>query len=137
MIRCISLKEALPKAKRSRSIWGIVLLVLASPIYLPLLIAKLALLIALFVVLLSVSIALWAVVLSLACAAIFGTVSAIILAFRSGFVAGIALLGACAVCAGLAILLFIGTKRATKALFHLAKAITIRIKKAHKNKKEE
>lgn len=78
-----------------------------------------------------------AVVLSLACAAIFGTVSAIILAFRSGFVAGIALPGACAVCAGLAILLFIGTKRATKALFHLAKAITIRIKKAHQNKKEE
>ena len=87
--------------------WGgtkreIVLLVLASPLWLSLGLAAIAVIFAFYVVLWSVSVSLWAVFASLAVCAVGGLPAFAVLIARSG-AAALAILAAGMVCAGLAI----------------------------------
>ena len=90
------------RPRRQLKAWEIVLLVLASPLWLSLGLAAIAVIFAFYVVLWSVSVSLWAVFASLAVCAVGGLPAFAVLIARSG-AAALAILAAGMVCAGLAI----------------------------------
>ena len=109
--------------------WGIVLLVLSSPIWLSLAIAAFAVILSLHAVVLSLVISFWAVFASLIACAVGGTIASIVfVATGNGFIGG-AMIAAALVCAGLAIFTFFGCKAATKGTLLLPKFIALGIKK--------
>ncbi len=119
-----------PKQKRKFRVWEIVLLVFGSPIWGSLLISAAALIFSLYVTLWSLIISLWAVEVSLGGTA-FGAVAAGgILTFTANAPAGIAMVGAGFICAGLSIFLFFGCRAATKCAVVLTKNITVKLKKS-------
>ena len=111
------------KPKRRMKAWEIMLLVLGSPVWLSLLIAAAAVLFALYVVIWAVVVSLWAVFVSLAAAAAIGVPVCIVFALSGRGAAGLAMLGAGIVCAGLAIFLFYGCLAAGKGTLLLTKKI--------------
>lgn len=116
------------RPRRTLRAWEIVLLVLGSPMWLPLSFAALAVFLTLYVVIWSVVISLWAVEASLMGSAIGGAVSAVFSFFRGGGSAATALLGAGLFCAGASIFLFFGCKETTKGIFLLTKKLFLGIK---------
>ena len=102
--------------------WEIVLLVLGSPIWLTLGLAAVAVIFTLYVLLWSVSVSLWAVFASLVVCAV-GSLPAFVLFLVRNGAAGLALLAAGLVCAGLAIFLFFGCWAATKSILALTKNV--------------
>lgn len=120
-------KEKL-EPKRRLSALEIVLLVLGSPIWLSLGIAGAAVVFSLYVAVWSVIISLWAVFVSLA-ASSFAVIAAgaVFICCRSTL-AGVAMIGAGLVCAGLSIFMFWGCKAATKGIFLLTKKAAVWIK---------
>lgn len=124
------------KPKRRLKVWEIVLLALGSPIWLSLLIAAFAVTLSLYASLWSVIISLLAVFGSLIGCAV-GTIAAgTVLAFGSNSLAGVAMIGAGSVCAGLSVFLFFGCKAATKGILLLTKKIGSRIKRCFLKKEE-
>lgn len=109
------------KTKRRLKAWEIALLVLGSPLWLSLLIAVAAVMLLLYAVLWSVVISLWAVCASFAGCAFGGLCAGAGFVFGGNGYTGIALMGAGFVCAGLAILLFFGSRAATKSTLLLTK----------------
>ena len=118
------------KVKRSRGLkaWEIVLLVLGSPVWLPLLIAAFAVALSLYVVVWALVVCLWAAVISLAAGALWCLVE--VFRYQHSGNPGGALFagGAALICAGLTIALFIGGKYAAKGAVLLAKRIVLGIK---------
>ena len=117
------------KPKRRLRAWEIVLLVLGSPIWFSLAVAAFSVILSLYAVLWALIVSLWAVFVSLAACAIAGVFAGVLFAFRGYELAGIAMVGASVVCAGLAILLFFGSFAATKGSARLTKKIAFGIKK--------
>ena len=107
---------------------GILLLVLGSPIWLSLGVAAFAVIISLYAVLWSLLVALFAVCISLAAVAVCGIVVGIWFALGENAPSGIALIGASAVCAGLAILCFFGCRAALKGIWQITKSPVLAIK---------
>jgi len=107
----------------------ILLLVLGSPLWLPLLVAAFALILALYIALWAVIISLWAVFISLAACALGGLAGGAVFAFTGEGYAGFALIAAGLICAGLSIFLFFGCKSASRGAARLAKKITLGIKR--------
>ena len=105
-----------------------VLLVLGSPVWLSLLIAAAAVAFSLYVSVWSVIISLWAVFASLAACTLGSIAAGIIFACTDNALAGIAVIGAALVCAGLSVLMFYGSKAATKGVVLLTKKIAVRTK---------
>ena len=117
------------KAKSKPSITTIVLLILGSPIWLSLIISAFSVVLSLFVSLWSVIISLWAVFFSLAISGIAVIASGIVsLAFDKGII-GFAAIGAGTICAGLSILMLLGSNAATKGALILTKKTALWIKK--------
>ena len=116
------------KPKRALKAWEMVLLVLGSPVWLPLLIAAFAVAFSLYIVVWAVVVSLWAVVISLAA----GVLWCLIAVFRyqhAGNPGGALFAGGAAlICAGLAIALFIGCRKLTKGVVLLTKRIILGIK---------
>ena len=113
-------KEAV-RPKRKLRVWEIVLLVLGSPVWVPLIGAAL-------IVVVTVYLSIWAVLLSLYAADLAGAVTGlagVVTMFRMlsiGQIAeGILFLGGGLVCIGLAILLFFGFNQLTKGLVWVTK----------------
>ncbi len=113
-------KEAV-RPKRKLRVWEIILLVLGSPMWVPLMAAAL-------IVVVSVYLSIWAVLLSLYAADLAGAVAGlagVVTMFRMlsiGQIAeGILFLGGGLVCIGLAILLFFGFNQLTKGLVWVTK----------------
>ncbi len=124
------LKTDIPEksTKRKMKAWEIVLIILGAPVWLSLLIAA-------FAVVLSIYVSVWAVIVSLWAVfdALFGTaLGTIVLAVfsfcKAEWLSGIALIGACFVCAGLSIFAFYGCKALTKCVLHLTKKLFTRRK---------
>lgn len=115
-------KEITAPKKKWRA-WEIVLLALGSPIWLSLLIAAFAVVLSCYAVLWSVVISLWAVFVSLIGCALACVVFGICFAPSGYGLAGIAMIGAGLVCAGLAIFLFFGCKAATKGTLFLTRKV--------------
>ena len=107
------------RPKRKRKAWEIVLLVLGSPVWIPLLIAAAAVVFSVFVVIWAVVVSLYAVDFALAAGAAAGT-AAFVMYLKVGNPAGAMFsLGAGAVCAGLSILLFFVCRWIAKAVLRL------------------
>ncbi len=122
--------------KRKLQAWEIVLLLLGSPVWLPLLIAVFAVIFSLYVVLWSVIIGLWAVFASLAACGLAVIAAGVYFAIGGNGLTGIAAIGAGMVCAGLSVFVFFGCKAATKGAVNLTKKLAIGIKNRFIKKEE-
>ncbi|MBR0161206.1 MAG: DUF1700 domain-containing protein [Oscillospiraceae bacterium] len=116
------------KQRRSLKVWELVLLVLGSPVWLPLLIAAFAVCLSLYIVLWAVLISLWAVVLSLAVGAVGALFMAAYEVMKSNAAGGGFMLGTAFVCAGIAILLFFGCLALSKGLLRLTQKMLLAVK---------
>ncbi len=129
-----SVKEK-PKPGRALRVWEIVLLVLGAPIWLSLLIALAAVLLAVYVVFWSVLLSLWAIGASVAACAAAGIICSVVFWTRGNGPAGIMMLGAGLLCAGLAVFALWGCKCATKGVLRGTGQL-FRWQKARLKKKE-
>ena len=129
-------KERINPKRRLRA-WEIVLLALGSPIWLSLAIAAAAVILSLYVVLWSLIVSVWAVFAALAICALGGVAVGVIFAVVGNAFAGIAVIGAGLVCAGVAIFMFFGCKAATKGTVVLTKKIALGTKKCFVKKERE
>lgn len=129
-------KTAEVSNKRRMKAWEIVLLILGSPVWVPLLIAAIAVMLSLYAVLWSLVISLWAVFASVAACVIGGLAGGTIIAISGNVTTGIALIGAGIACAGLSIFLFFGCLFATKGSVWLTKAPMIGLVKGNGRKGE-
>ena len=116
------------KPRRKLKAWEIVLLVLGSPVWLPLMIAAIAVLLSLYVVIWAVVICFYAADLSLAAGAAAGLAGIFVYLKAGNPASALFLAGAGLACAGLAILFFFACKRITKAVIKLTGKTVIRIK---------
>lgn len=125
------------KPKRRLRAWEIVLLILGSPIWLSMGIAVAATIFSIYAVLWAVIAALWAVFGALTVCAVAAVPGCIISALRGSGAAGLAVLSAGIVCAGLSIFMFFGCREATRGTIMLTKKLTIMIKNCFIRKGEE
>ena len=109
------------RAKGNTKTWLIILLVLGSPVWIPLLASAIGTVIGIYVSLWSVVIALYAAFLALAVSSV-GCIVGSFFMFR-GITGGIVAWGAALVCAGLAILLLLLANLAAKGMVKLTKLV--------------
>lgn len=128
-------RERMKPARRMR-VWEIVLLVLGFPLWFPLLIAAFAVVLCVYIVIWAVIVSLWAVEVSFVASALGGVAAGILGIVRGGLTAGLVLLCAAVVLAGLAILLFFGCKAVTVGAAKLTKRIALWIKSLFMRKGE-
>lgn len=124
------------KPKRRLKVWEVVLLALGSPIWLCLGVSLAAVVLTLYLLLFALSAVLWVVFGALAVGAAAGVLAGVIFAAHGSGAAGLAVLGAGIVCAGLAIFLFFGCKQETRGILLLTKKITIGLKNSFIKKGE-
>ena len=116
------------RPKRSLKAWEIVLLVLGAPVWIPLIIAAIAVVFALFVVIWAVVVSVYAVALSLAVAALGCLAGAVFYLVLGNPAGALFAFGAGTVCAGLAILLFLASVQISKAAAKLTGRMLLGIK---------
>ena len=116
------------KPKREMKAWEIVLLVLGAPLWIPLLIAALAIVLSIYVVIWSVVLSLWAVELSLALSAVACIGAGFVFGIQGDVTQCAAAFGAGFVLAGVSILLFFGCLAASKGTIIATKKVTLWIK---------
>lgn len=109
------------KKAKGVSGWVIALLILGAPVWLPLLIAVLAVVLALFITLWAVVIALWAAVAAIILAGFAAIVAGVFELVRVHLPQGLVLLGGGLVCLGLCALLFLLMKLITVGTVKLCK----------------
>ncbi|MBE7056628.1 MAG: DUF1700 domain-containing protein [Ruminococcaceae bacterium] len=122
------------KQKRNLKVWEIILLALGSPVWFSLLIALFAVAFSLYLSLWSIIISLWAVFVSFLACGFSGVFVGTGFAIGYNIYSGIAMIAAGIVCSGLAILMFLGCKAATKATIFLTKKIVLLIKNCFRKK---
>ena len=116
------------KPKRALETWETVLIIVGSPVWVPLLIALIALTFALYIVLWSLVLVVWAVFTTFAVSSL-GCLAFGVFRFASGDApGGLAFTGVCLFLAGLSILLFFASLGATKGCAKLTKLIARGIK---------
>lgn len=124
------------KPKHRLKSWEILLLVLGAPLWFSLGIVALSVLFSVYVVLWSLIVSLWSVFAAFAGGAFGGLFGGILFACTNNATAGLALIAAGLVLAGLSILVFIGCKAATKGTVLLTKRILLGMKNALLKKEE-
>lgn len=124
------------RPKRHLKVWEVILLTLGSPIWLSLSVAAAVVILALYISLWAVMISLWAVFGSLAICAVASIPGYVIYATHGNNAAGLAMLSAGIVFAGLSIFMFFGCRAATKAILMLTKKTTIWMKNRFIRKEE-
>ena len=117
------------KSKRRMKAWNVILLAVGSPIWVSLLIAAVAVVFSLYVSLWAVVISFWAAFASFVVGCVGALAFGIGYCFSGNLPAGLVLIAAGCICAGLAIFLFYGCKIATKGTARLAKIIVLAVKK--------
>ena len=117
------------KPKRALKTWEIVLIAVGAPVWFPLMIAAFAVMLSLYAVLWSVIVSLWSVFASLVGCIVGGVASGVLFTCLGNTAAGLAMLSAGLVCAGLSVFGFFGCKAATKSGVWLTKRIALGIKK--------
>lgn len=108
--------------------WNILLLILGAPLWLPLLIAAVAIMFSLYAVLWSAVGSLWAVFGALAGCVLGGIFAGVLFMVLDNLLAGLAMVSMALICAGLAVFLFFGCFEATKGMVLLTKWIISVIK---------
>ncbi|MCQ2418950.1 MAG: DUF1700 domain-containing protein [Clostridia bacterium] len=125
------------RPKRKTKAWEIVLLILGSPLWLPLLLAAAAVILAVYVCLWAIIVSLWSAFLSFVVSAFAGIAAGIVLLFRGDGLNALAMIGVGLVCAGLSVFLFYGCKAATKGILKLTKQFALWIKRLFVGKEEK
>ncbi|NLV50547.1 MAG: DUF1700 domain-containing protein [Clostridiales bacterium] len=108
---------------RRLSALAVVLLIIGSPVWLPLLITAFAILLTIYVVLWSVVAVFWSVVISFCAGALGGMISGAVLMSGTGFAEGTVLFGSALICAGLAVFSFHAVLALTKAFLKFTAAV--------------
>ena len=111
------------KPKRALRAWEIILLVLGFPVWFPVLISLAAVAFSIYVVIWSVLISLYAVDLALAVSVVGGIALAVRALVQGQPAQAAVFIGGSLLCAGLAVLLFLGCVQATKGAVILTKRI--------------
>lgn len=124
------------RTDRRLTVLSIVLLVIGSPMWVPLVLAAAAMVLAAYIVIWACVVSLWAVFVSVAACAVAGVVAGVALMFGGKGLQGLALIGAGLFCAGFVCLLFLGCKAVTVGVLWLTKTVFLKIK-AQFAKKEE
>lgn len=122
-------KQQEEKLEKRRSGGQLALLILGSPLWVPLLIAAFAVGLALYASLWAVIISLWAAFGSMVACGAAGLVTGVAFVLDGDLMSGLAVAGAGAVCLGLAIFLFFACKALTNATVRLAAKLFQRRKK--------
>lgn len=118
------------KPQRRLKTWEIILLILGSPLWIPLIITAIAIILVLYVVLWSLIVSAWAIFATVSGCAAGGIFAGItIISTSQNFFGGITLIALAFVCAGLAIFAFFGCLKATTGTVVLTKKLTLGIKK--------
>lgn len=117
------LVKARVKPQRKLRGWEIVLLVLGSPVWMPILIAALAIVLSMYLVLWSLILTLYAVDLSLAAAGVAGVLGSLAYVPFGNYAPGGMMIAAGMVCAGVAILLFFGFNQIARSIWGLTKSL--------------
>ena len=115
------LVKAKVRRKRSAPVGQIVLLILGSPIWLPLCIVALVIFLVCYLLLWVMVLVLYAVDLCVAAVGLSGLLGAFVQVFGGRLAQGAFLLGSGLACAGLAVLLFFGFNLVAKGVFTLSK----------------
>ena len=114
--------------RRSMGAGEILLLVLGAPLWLPLIVAAIAIVLSVYIVLWSVIISLYAVDFSLAVSGLAGVLAFGIFKYTGATAQGLFIAGCGLVCVGLAIILFFVFNQITKGLLCLSKKIWLVVK---------
>lgn len=122
------LVKAKVKPKKNLSVLGIILIILGSPIWLPLFITILVIVLSVYIVLWSVILVLYAVDLSFAAAGVSGLITSIAFILKINFVAGVFLFGFSLICLGISVLAFFGFNQITRGMIFISKKIALCIK---------
>ena len=117
------------KPKHELKAWEVVLIVLGSPVWIPLLITALVLLLTLWIVAFALLISFYAVVLSFVAAGIGGLICAIPLFIANSPYTAVLMLGAALIGIGIAILFVVSVKPVTVGIFKVCKASVNGIKR--------
>lgn len=125
------------KTKRRLKTGETLLLVLGCPIWLSLGVAAVAVILALYILLWAAIVSLWAVFGSTVGCSFGCVVSGIVFTCNGNALAGVAMIGAGLVCAGLSILAFYGCKTVTKGILLLTKKFVVWIKNLFIKTEEE
>ena len=122
------LVRAKVKSKRALRGWEIAMLILGAPLWLPLLIAAVAIILSVYVVLWSVVISFYAIALSLAVSAIACLLAMVPLLIMGGVAHGILCLGGALILAGMTVFGFYGCNRSAIGAIWLGKKMLFGIK---------
>lgn len=116
------------KPKKSLSILAIILIILGSPVWLPLVAALLIVILSVYIVLWSVVLTLYATDFALVASGVAGLVASVMIMFNLDILCGAFTLGVAITCAGLSVLLFFGSNQVVKGILFLSKKIALGIK---------
>ncbi len=116
------------KPNRSLKAWEIVLLVLGSPVWVPLLIAAIAVLFSIYIVFWSIVISVYAVNISFAASVVASVPLAVHQFIRGSAPGGLFMIGAGIMMAGLSILMFFACVGITKSMVVATKKIALWVK---------
>ena len=122
--------------RRALKAWEIVLIALGSPVWLPLLLAALVLVLTLYILMWTVVVVLYCVDIALFAAGIGGIAFGIAYAVSAKLPGGIMLIGAGAVCLGMAMLALSGCNLTAVGMAKLIRAIGRRIKSIFVKRRE-
>lgn len=120
-------KERIAPKKKIKA-WEIVLLVLGSPVWLPILLVILAVMLLFYVLIWSMIAVLWSMFAAFAACGVAGVAAGIYFATLGHGLTGLAVIGCAIICAGLSIFTFIGSKEITAGFLIITKNAVIRIK---------
>jgi len=120
--------EVKVKPKKSLSILSIILIILGSPVWLPLVVALFVIILSVYIVLWSVVLVFYSVDLSLAVGGISGLLASVMVMFNIDILCGVFTLGVAITCAGLSVLLFFGSNQVVKGILFLSRKIALSIK---------
>ena len=109
------------KKKGGLRAWEVILLLLGAPVWIPLLVAVLAVLLSVFVVLWVIVIGLWVAPIALAVTAVACLFGSVWYLLKAGLIGALFIFGAAILLVGLAILLFFACAALTKGLAWLLK----------------
>lgn len=124
------------KVKRPLRIWEIVLLILGSPVWLPLLAAVVVIILSVYIVLWAAVVVLYAGDISFAAGGVAGTVGSFASLLNGNYEQAALFCGAALICVGIMILLFYGSKQVTKGVVYIGKMILLGIKRCFIRKGE-
>ncbi len=125
------------KPKRKLRAFEIVLIILGSPVWLPLLISAAAILFSLYVCLLSAMFVIWSIFGSFVVTAIAGIVGGLVCSVSGNFWSGAALFGAGIALAGISILFFYVCRICDKGISLLTRKFVLWIKNLFMKKEDE